>query len=319
MLDFILGSSVIFLSLTSALLSSIGKSLSDGLSLFEIRRRIQENASSKVDDLKKDYQLLKNANLLDAIGKILAVLLISLAVLISTCWIYPGFAALWPLLAFLTSFIFINNNYANKLQKKIALLFLKNKSLIKFIKPILKHSGVINNSKDNFDSNDFVPIANSSDELAAIIQASKGNLKEEFYYKMIRSAESGSITISSIVVKIEDLPKIDQSAELTPAIYNELYEHGLNLALVYNSKPENVIGVLYFGGPESLAQIKSLPMVKDRMEVGLEVVQDTLRVDDAVMKLLDTRHTVLIVKNKANKIIGIVSVKQLLAHQLGLV
>ena len=99
-----------------------------------------------------------------------------------------------------------------------------------------------------------------------------------------------------------------------PALLSELHDSGHSRFLVYNGKPDNLVGILYF---KDIVGKKEGGKVADAMQHGVLYLHEEQTLHEALQAVLKTHHHLFVVVNSFEEYVGIITLEDILEQVIG--
>ena len=125
----------------------------------------------------------------------------------------------------------------------------------------------------------------------------------------------GETKISDILIPRREVIVVSADDAISPVLIDELHKSGLNFFPVYETKKDNIVGVLFIG--DLLDQAKSSKLVKNIMDNKVYYVHEDYELLKVFKAFLKTHLHLFIVVNKFEEFIGVVSIENILSEMLG--
>lgn len=271
------------------------------LSLFELKRRIKAGQKSEKNNLQRAQQYDAIARLLDVkkAGLLVAFSLISVAIF---GWLIGVLLSVAVVLshATLARLPFLRRIGA-WLYQKIEPRLIK---LSKRLSPILK----TNQSAS-------LPIS-SKDELAHVISQLKGVLSPNERQMLLRALEFDGRLVADVMTPRSKIASVKGSELLGPLTLDELHKTGHNFLPVVEGNIDQIIGILNLQ-EQTIATSRKTLTAAEAMSGQVLRVQESQTLAQALTELLQAHQHLLIVVNRQNKTVGLLSLTDIVESLLG--
>lgn len=309
MFDFLYFSCVIILAYFVGTLLNLD--LGDDVSEYELKRRARDGDGSAKKEawVKKHLEDVKFS--LFVVSLLLQVGLVLLVSLRFEVWV--------ALVIMLGAFVLLRFASLRNPFKKIFAFWRKQiifraPALVKFcrtcLKPLFRKS-----LKDVQVAKSYY----SEEEFAYRFEMDSDVLSEALKSKVGRALKGSKTKAKDVMLGIESVPKVDVNLSLTPIVYDELYQKGYDMAVVFQGAESNLVGLLHLSGSEAVSQMNSSSAIRigDKMEQGLQYVKDDVCLDDLVEGFLKGGQNAVLVTGSGGQVAGVVTARKLLAWVSG--
>ena len=160
----------------------------------------------------------------------------------------------------------------------------------------------------------------SEDEFEFVFGRDSEVLDEATRTKVQRMLNCPKTKIKDVMVKIDEIPKVDVNLSLTPVIYDELHQKGYDMALAFQGSDDNLTGLLYLTGSEAINQLDQSAgsaRVGDKMEQGIQYVSESTKLNDLISGFLKGGQNAVFVTGTSGQVKGVVTSRSLLAWVSG--
>lgn len=228
---------------------------------------------------------------------------------------------IWPALLLSLSVIFGIRalQASNKLKRMFEFwnkFFIKKiRNVVKEIAPVLK---VLTSKKSKDES--IKRAFYSEAEFEFVFSRDSEVLDTPTKTKIQRMLNCPKTKIKDVMVKIDEIPKVDVNLSLTPVIYDELHQKGYDMALAFQGSDDNLTGLLYLTGSEAINQLDQSGgsvRVGDKMEQGIQYVSESTRLNDLISGFLKGGQNAVFVTGASGQVKGVVTSRSLLAWVSG--
>ena len=269
------------------------------ISIFEQKKR------QKTD---KDILAIKNYKLYNAIKNILYVIIATVIVVVTMALI-PGFKGFVSALAIIyIAYLFSKINYIQKVfqtlfakpQEKILLFINKNHKWLNYF--VLEEN----------DSNDL-PAISSEEELEYVLNEKSDFLSSEKKSILLKGLSFNDKTVKQIMVRRPDIVTIKGSELLGPLTLDKLYKSNQDYVLVIGKNIDEVKGFL------PLNELLTIESGESSSETAIKAakkppyfVSQSSSLKVALEKMMNENQTVLVVTDKNDNTVGLLTLKMLL-------
>lgn len=155
----------------------------------------------------------------------------------------------------------------------------------------------------------------SEDEFIYRFGLDSESLSEVTRKKIERILKGSKTKAKDIMLKVDAVPRVEVGLDLTPVIYDELHKKGYDMALAYQGKADDLVGILYLSGSEAVHQLNTPSSIKvgDKMEQGLQYVTEDTKLDELVAGFLQAGQNGVLVTGVGGQVSGVITARKLLA------
>ncbi len=156
------------------------------------------------------------------------------------------------------------------------------------------------------------------EDLLNLLEAQKSQADSRFTADELRIT-AGSLTFGDKLVRDVMTPRrivkaVATTDSMGPHLMDELHASGHSRFLVYQDKPDNIVGMLY---ARDLMSASTGGQVRDLMKKEVYYVHEEQSLKQVLSAFLKTKHHLFVVVNAFEEIVGIISIEDILEQILG--
>lgn len=149
----------------------------------------------------------------------------------------------------------------------------------------------------------------SKDELGAIIEKSNDVLSDDQRNLIVGGLDFGRRQVREIMTPRSEIKFVKNDDILGPLVLDELYRTGHSTFLVIGDDLDHVMGILHLQNLLSVDQKTSSGLASEAMDEKVFYVREDQTIQQAMTALLDTHQRLLVVVNRHEKTVGVLSLK----------
>jgi len=174
-------------------------------------------------------------------------------------------------------------------------------SMIRRHRPVTFHTGL-------YDRDDLLELIDRQ-----LVQAD--NRIDEWELLIARGALTfGDKPVREYLIPRRVVKTISVNDAIGPVLMDELHASGFSRVPVYETNPDNLVGVLFM---RDTVGIKAGGMVKDHMKPGICYLHEEDSLAEALQAMLKTRQHLFVVVNSFEEYVGIITIEDVLEQIVG--
>lgn len=213
------------------------------------------------------------------------------------------------IIALVFSLLMSQFKFVSKLtQKLLAKIPARAFEAIKYIKPILSRLKGLSDSNKSFKSKDELLDLIAHDEMA--LSAEQRKMLAHVLQFADKSVSANMVTRANII-------SVKQNDTLGPKLIDQLHNSGHSRFPVIKNSIDEIIGTLYLQDLRDVSVLEAGPKAKDLMRPQAYYIHESSTLNDALNAFLTTKHQQLFVINNKKRVVGLISLEDLLEQMIG--
>lgn len=147
-------------------------------------------------------------------------------------------------------------------------------------------------------------------------QLKGSDIDKDDYVLISRGLKFGDQIVEKHMNPMSKTFLIEKTAKLTPKLINLIHSKGHSRIPVYSQTKDRIVGILYAKDLITLDPEDDLPVTKI-MRKNIDYVRDINKLDTVLEKFKHEKKHLFIVRNKNDKVIGIITLEDVLEEIIG--